>query len=115
MPSEPSTVEGRVGHTPGVKEESPAFTAEHLVNLTGIGIDRELVVAAGVRSVTGQEAREAGFKLSLASDLSGIVFPFYDPETGHCVTARLTRNHPDTDSEDKCFRLPTPETENDER
>ncbi len=95
MAGEPSTV----AHGAGGSEESPVLAPEHLAILTRIGISRELVTAAGIRSVTDQEAREAGFKLSSASDLSGILFPYHDPETGQRVTARLRRNHPDIDRE----------------
>jgi hypothetical protein len=67
------------------------------------GIGPELVTAAGVFRVSDLKAR--GYGLSLrdhpAADLSGIVFPYFDPVSGQRVTARLRRDHPEVDSEGK--------------
>ena len=81
--------------------QSLLLATDHVVIFTRLGIGRDLLAAAGVRSVSDQEAREQGFQLFSGSDLSGIVFPYNDPETGRRVTARLRRDHPDTDAAGK--------------
>lgn len=81
---------------------SPSLNSEHLAIFAPIGIGPELLAAAGVHDVSDQEARDYGFRAS--SDLSGIVFPYVDLETGHRVTSRLRRDHPDMDSNGKVLR-----------
>src|SRR2546422_10519108 len=81
--------------------QSLLLAPDHVVIFTRIGIGRDLLAVAGVHSVSDQEAREQGFQLLSGSDLSGIVFPYNDPETGRRVTARLRRNHPDIDAAGK--------------
>jgi hypothetical protein len=79
-------------------ETSISLRPDHLAMFARLGIDSELLAAADVHSITDQEAREAGFKLSAAADLSGVVFAYLDPLTGHRVTARLRRDHALTDA-----------------
>ena len=60
------------------------------------GIGPELLEAAGVCRVTDSEARGLwGIRYRAGADLSGILFPYVDPVSGHRVTARLRRDHPD--------------------
>jgi hypothetical protein len=80
---------------------SVSLSSEHLAMFNRLGISRELLAAAGVHTATDQQARDKGFRLSSAPDLSGVVFPYRDPETGKRVTARLRRDHSDVDATGK--------------
>jgi hypothetical protein len=80
---------------------SKCLSAKHATILLRIGVSEELVTASGIRSIAHAEAREFGFQLSAAADLSGIVFPYHDPISGQRVTSRLRRDHPDMDSSGK--------------
>lgn len=63
-----------------------------------LGIIPDLLAKAGVERVTGTEARENfGIKFALASDLSGIIFPYYHPKVKWRVGSRLRRDHPELD------------------
>src|ERR1035437_9455443 len=63
-------------------------------------IPPELLKTAAVCRVTDVQARENwGIRFDPGADLSGIIFPFFDPVTGHRVTALLRRDHPDLDTE----------------
>lgn len=68
-----------------------------------IGVDEALVRAAQVGRLTSKEARAYGFSLRdrPTANLSGLVFPYHDPETGCRVTARLRRDKPEVDSDGK--------------
>jgi hypothetical protein len=67
-----------------------------------LGVDADLLASAGVFRVTDIEARgQWGFQLKDAPDLSGIVFPYRDPESGDRLTARLRRDNPEVDSDGK--------------
>src|SRR5262249_54470758 len=50
-----------------------------------------------------KEAHDQGFglRLSSAADLSGIMFPYIDPATGHMVGARLRRDNPEQEQNGK--------------
>ena len=52
---------------------------------------------AHVQRLTDQQAREYGIKGSLTSDMSGVIFPYFDPTTGQRVTARLRRDNPEVE------------------
>jgi hypothetical protein len=65
---------------------------------SSLGIGPELLARAGVFRVTDQEARAYGFRFSPTARLDGLVFPYFDPVSGHRVTARLRRDYPETDS-----------------
>ena len=65
------------------------LTPEHLVIFERLKIHPDLLAVAGVQSVGHVEARDWGFRLSSEPNLSGVVFPYCDPETGLRVTARL--------------------------
>lgn len=59
-------------------------------------IPPELLEQAYVVRVTDDEARSFGIQFSSAANLSGILFPYFDPlNVLHRVTARLRRDHPD--------------------
>jgi len=80
---------------------SLALASHHLADLIRLGITPDLLAEAGVHSVSDQQAREEGFRLSSARDLAGIVFPYPDPLTGLKLTSRLRRDHPDVDAAGK--------------
>ena len=64
-----------------------------------LGIGAELLAKADVRRVTDQEAREVyGVIGPVTMDMSGIVFPYFNPITDKRVTARIRRDHPEIDS-----------------
>lgn len=59
-------------------------------------IPSELLKADGVQRVTDTEAREIyGVSGSATMDMSGLVFPYFIPETGQRATARLRRDNPE--------------------
>ena len=71
---------------------APQITDEHLAMFAKLRIDRKLLADAGICSVTDAQARDCGqFGQSQISDFSGIIFQYFDPETGHRVTTRLRR------------------------
>lgn len=53
---------------------------------------------ARIRRVSSAEARALGIGYA-SSDLSGLIFPYVDPESGHRVTSRLRRDNPELDVE----------------
>jgi hypothetical protein len=68
-----------------------------------LGIPDPLLADARICRVTDREAREEwGFdKNSATSDMSGLAFPYYAPETGHRVTVRVRRDNPEIDADGK--------------
>lgn len=81
---------------------NPRLLESDLERFARFGIGLDLLAAACICRVTDGEAREVwGFRYSPRSDLSGIVFPYFDPVSGHRVTARLRRDRPEVDSEGK--------------
>jgi Domain of unknown function (DUF3854) len=76
------------------------LTAQDRQMFARLGVDECWLVAACVFRVTDQEVRAYGFNLSRANgstdtDLSGVLFPCVNPETGDRTTARLRRDRPD--------------------
>ena len=68
--------------------EAATLTASDLAAFARLGIAPELLAQAGVRRVTDPEAREDfGISGPRTSDMSGIVFPYYDIATGARVTS----------------------------
>ena len=61
------------------------------------GIPPDLLDAAGVRRVTDQEARQS-LSVKHSGDLSGVLYPRRDPESGHDRGYRLRRDHPEVDT-----------------
>lgn len=60
-----------------------------------LGVPPKLLAEAHVQRVTDHEAREYGIAGSVTRDMSGVVFPYFDPSTGQRVTARLRRDNPE--------------------
>lgn len=59
-----------------------------------LGIGSELLEQACVERVTDGEARRE-YGVTLAGDMSGIVFPYFSPMDGLRRTCRLRRDHPE--------------------
>src|SRR5690348_9272021 len=60
-------------------------------------IPPDLVRRAGIFRVTDAKARTFGFQYWDSSNLAGLVFPYFDPNNGYRLTARLRRDQPDVD------------------
>jgi hypothetical protein len=58
------------------------------------GISGQLLALAGIERVTDQTAREK-YGISGSGDMSGVVFPYFDPQTGRRTTARVRRDNPE--------------------
>jgi hypothetical protein len=65
-----------------------------------IGVPVELLVDAGVRRVTHNEAY-AVLGSNRSGDLAGILFPYRNPKSGQLVTSRLRRDNPEVDAQGK--------------
>jgi len=73
-----------------------SLTPADLAAFRRLGIPRSLLAEAHVRRVTNDEARHTyGILGSVTQDMSGIVFPYFDPTTGWRVTARVRRANPE--------------------
>src|SRR5437667_12669433 len=59
-----------------------------------LGITAELLNQARIERVTDREAREK-YGIVGYGDMSGVVFPYMDPMTGHRWSARLRRDNPE--------------------
>ncbi len=78
------------------------MNSEDLSKFASFGITPDLLREAGVRRVSDSEAREEfGIRFSTAADLSGLIFPYFDPRTGKRVTARCRRDRPEMDLDGK--------------
>jgi hypothetical protein len=76
-------------------ERSNLMSAD-LAVFSRLGVTAELLAKAHVQRVTDPEAREDfGISGPRTSDMSGIVFPYYDIATGARVTARVRRDSPE--------------------
>jgi putative DNA primase/helicase len=78
-------------------ELPPSLSSLDLAAFSRLGISPELLAKAHVQRLTDQQAREYGIKGSLTSDMSGVIFPYFDPTTGQRVTARLRRDNPEVE------------------
>jgi putative DNA primase/helicase len=76
------------------------LSPDDLASFERIGVGADLLSEAQVRRVTDEEAREL-FGIRFSGNVSGIVFPYFDPETRDRTTARLRRDRPEVDSEGK--------------
>jgi hypothetical protein len=92
---------GRLSSGADGELRSAPISSQHLAMFKRLGISPELLVAAGIHTATDQQARDEGFRLCSAPNLSGVVFPYSDPETGERVTARLRRDYTDVDATGK--------------
>jgi hypothetical protein len=80
------------------------LTPSDLEYFANLGIREELLIEAGIRRVTDREARDQfGIRFDPAKDVAGILFPYYSPETGNRVTARLRRENPERDENGKAI------------
>jgi putative DNA primase/helicase len=67
-----------------------------------LGITDDLLVQGQIERVTDAEAREKfGITGSATEDMSGIVYPYFSPESGWRSSARVRRDYPPMDSEGK--------------
>jgi hypothetical protein len=78
--------------------ERGSLTPSDLMAFDRLGIPPELLAHAHIRRVTNHEAREYGITGSATSDMSGVVFPYFDPTTGQRVTARVRRDRPEIEN-----------------
>lgn len=73
-----------------------------LAMFAAIGVPETRVVAAGVRRVTHQEARDDCGIQYKSLHLEGIAFPYYHPRNGdRPVTYRVRRDYPELDTDGK--------------
>ncbi|MGA3317135.1 MAG: hypothetical protein ABSC64_11945 [Candidatus Korobacteraceae bacterium] len=72
----------------------------HLEMFAHLGIGPELLEQAGVISVTDEQARtEYGITGAFGQDMSGIMFPYFDPLADKKrVTCRLRRDNPEIEN-----------------
>jgi AAA domain/Domain of unknown function (DUF3854) len=80
-----------------------ALNSSDLSLFQSLGVTSELLARAGVRRVTDEEARKL-LGASHPGNLAGIYFPYSDPETGHRVSGRLRRDHPEVGANGKVDR-----------
>jgi hypothetical protein len=93
------------GMNPGAVEA--AICPDHAEHLARFRIPVEMLIAAGVRSVTDAEARETlGIKGHRGADLGGILFPYLSPITGDRVGGRIRLDHPLPDDGSKYISEP---------
>jgi hypothetical protein len=72
------------------------LTDAHASHLAQFRISVEMLEAGGIRSVTDPDTRELlGVRGRCGQDLSGILFPYFDPITGRRTGARVRLDHPD--------------------
>lgn len=78
------------------------LTTADLEMFARFGVSADLLERAGVHRVTDAEARhELGINSERLGDMGGIVFPYIDPNDGHCPTRRLRRDQPDIGADGK--------------
>ena len=85
-----------MAHNPGgpPPPRPDRLTPEDLARFARLGINEELLAAAGVQRVTNREAREK-YGITGHGDMAGILFPYGSPLTGTRCTARLRRDNPE--------------------
>jgi hypothetical protein len=66
-----------------------------------LGIEQDILMSAGISRLTDSEALAFGFSHSGNRNLAGFLIPYFDPETGARVTARLRRDNPEIDTDGK--------------
>jgi len=71
------------------------LTVADLAFHAALGIDAALLERAGVERVSDREARELLSMNGRHGEMSGIVYPYLDPDTGRPTTRRLRRDHPE--------------------
>ena len=70
------------------------LTPEDLAMFSHLGITAELLNQARIGRVTDRAAREE-YGIVGYGDMSGVVFPYMDPMTGHRWSARVRRDNPE--------------------
>ncbi len=61
------------------------------------GIDADLLLEAGVRRVTDDQARELLLSRH-PGDLAGIIYPYYNPQSSQSISCRVRRDHPEIEN-----------------
>lgn len=85
-------------HSPQI-EGPDRLTPDDLAAFQRLGIPPELLVEAQVQRVTDLEARDRyGITGPVASDMSGIVFPYFSIATSARVTARVRRDNAEVEA-----------------
>lgn len=87
---------GRKGRT----VSNSILTPGDLAEFNRFGITADVLHEAGIRRVTDREARDV-LTTPHKGDCAGILFPYCDPLTGHTVTCRVRRDHPEVDATGK--------------
>lgn len=85
-----TTMENTIARTDG----GFALTEDDLRAFLRLWVGPDLLAANGVIRVTDEESRRE-FGFNGHGDASGIIFPYYDWQTGRRVTCRLRRDHPE--------------------
>src|SRR5215472_5764354 len=87
------------GRTAKESATTHTLTAQDREMFQKFRIPDSLLVDAGICRVTDCEAREKwGYDKNSTTDMSGIAFPYYAPETGYRVSARIRRDNPEIDA-----------------
>jgi predicted P-loop ATPase len=77
-------------------QQTGNLTTQDLEMFRRLGIDAELLEAAGVERLSDHEARElCSHSSNRERNYAGINYPYYDPRTGHRWTDRLRRDAPE--------------------
>jgi hypothetical protein len=93
-----ATPQSDVPHT-APPQQPVSLTPADLAKFARLGISPELLAEAHVQRVTNDDARQTyGILGSATQDMSGIVFPYFDPATGRRVTARVRRDNPEAEN-----------------
>jgi hypothetical protein len=83
-----------------VKIGKPLAQQQEKNEFEAFGVFQELLDRAGVVGVTDAQARE-NYGIKGAGDMSGIIFPYFDPLSGARTTARLRRDRPEAGPDGK--------------
>ena len=97
-----SQVDTRCGEQQGkdpeeIRNSFSTFTAADIKTFSSLRTPIDLITRAGVERVTNHDAR-AKYGIRSHGDLTGIVFPYFDPANGQRRTARLRRDNPEIEN-----------------
>ena len=76
------------------EDRIPPLTPADLATFSHLGITADLLNQARIERVTDRAAREE-YGIVGYGDMSGVVFPYMDPMTGHRWSARVRRDNPE--------------------
>lgn len=76
---------------------SDSLTPDDIARHTRLGIPVAMLIDHRVQRLDDEDARRA-FPSRVPGDLSGVRYPYVDPETGAIVTSRLRRDHPEIEN-----------------